>query len=148
MRKSGSVPVLDTFSVFCCTSSVLGCSLCSFQLTKHCIFSVLISATQFLDHKMYPPLPTTVTRKRKIFGSLLCLFMYVHNNHCHRTTAHLQLNLLLLSSSSSSSLCRVFILIFLRQSMSLGNTVLQLFCCYCSWCLYVTFSVESIVLLH
>jgi len=26
-------------------------------------------------------------------------------------------------------LCRVFILIFLRQSMSLGNTVLQLFCC-------------------
>jgi hypothetical protein len=37
--------------------------------------------------------------------------------------------LLLLSSSSSSSsllspLCRVFILIFLRQSMSLGNTEL------------------------
>ena len=48
--------------------------------------------------------------------------------------------LLLLSSSSSSSssypLCRVFILIFLRQTMSLGNTVLQLFCCYYSWCLY------------
>ena len=35
--------------------------------------------------------------------------------------------LLLLSSSSSSPLCRVFILIFLRQTMSLGNTVLQLF---------------------
>jgi len=44
--------------------------------------------------------------------------------------------LLLLSSSSSSPLCRVFILIFLRQTMSLGNTVLQLFCCYYSWCLY------------
>ena len=49
--------------------------------------------------------------------------------------------LLLLSSSSSSSslsspLCRVFILIFLRQTMPLGNTVLQLFCCYYSWCLY------------
>ena len=48
--------------------------------------------------------------------------------------------LLLLSSSSSSSssspLCRVFILIFLRQTMSLGNTVLQLFCCFYSWCLY------------
>ena len=43
---------------------------------------------------------------------------------------------LLLSSSSSSSLCRVFILILLRQTMSLGNTGLQLFCCYYSWCLY------------
>ena len=41
-----------------------------------------------------------------------------------------------LSSSSSSPLCRVFILIFLRETMSLGNTVLQLFCCYYSWCLH------------
>ena len=44
--------------------------------------------------------------------------------------------ILLLSSSSSSSpsspLCRVFILIFLRQTISVGNTVLQLFCCYYS----------------
>ena len=47
--------------------------------------------------------------------------------------------LLLLSSSSSSSsspLRRVFILIFLRQTMSLGNTVVQLFSCCYSWCLY------------
>ena len=48
----------------------------------------------------------------------------------------LLLLLLLSSSSSSSPLCRVFILIFLRQTMSLGNTVLQLFCCYYSWYLY------------
>jgi hypothetical protein len=34
------------------------------------------------------------------------------------------------------SLCKVFILIFLTQTMSLGNTALQLFCCYYSWCLY------------
>ena len=44
----------------------------------------------------------------------------------------LLLLLLLLSSSSSSSssvstLCRVSTLIFLRQTVSLGNTVLQLF---------------------
>ena len=39
-------------------------------------------------------------------------------------------------SSSSSPLCRVFVLIFLRQTMSLGNAVLQLFWCYYSWCLY------------
>ena len=26
--------------------------------------------------------------------------------------------------------------IFLRQTVSLGNIVLQLFCCYYSWCLY------------
>ena len=38
--------------------------------------------------------------------------------------------------SSSSPLCRIFVLTFLRQTMSLGNTVLQLFCCYSSWCLY------------
>jgi len=43
--------------------------------------------------------------------------------------------LLLLLSLSSSPLCTVFILIFLRQTMSLRNTVLQLFCCYYSWCL-------------
>ena len=54
----------------------------------------------------------------------------------------LLLLLLLLSSSSSSSslpsspLCRVFILVFLKQTMSLGNTKLQLFCCFYSWCLY------------
>ena len=54
----------------------------------------------------------------------------------------LLLLLLLLSSSSSSSsspLYRVFIVIFLRQTMSLGNTLLQLFCCYYSWCLYCYF---------
>jgi hypothetical protein len=33
-------------------------------------------------------------------------------------------------SSSSSSLCTVFTLIFLKQTMSLGNTVLQLFYFY------------------
>jgi len=48
----------------------------------------------------------------------------------------LLLLLSLSSSSSSSPLCRVFIFIFLIQTMSLGNTVLQLFCCYYSWCLY------------
>ena len=72
------------------------------------------------------------------------IFMYMHNNNCHRATAHLQLDVLLLllllllssSSSLSSPLCWVFILIFLRQTISLGNTVLQLFCCYYSWCLY------------
>jgi len=49
----------------------------------------------------------------------------------------LLLLLLLLSSSSlSSPLCKVIIPIFLRQTVSLGNKVLQLFCCYYSWCLY------------
>ena len=51
----------------------------------------------------------------------------------------LLLLLLSLLLSSSSPLCRVFIVIVLRQTMSLGNTVLQLFCCYYSWCLYRQF---------
>jgi hypothetical protein len=48
----------------------------------------------------------------------------------------LLLLLLLLSSSSSSSLsplCRVFVHIFLRQTISLRITMLQLFCRYCLW---------------
>jgi hypothetical protein len=36
----------------------------------------------------------------------------------------------------ASPLCKVSTLIFLRQTMSLGNTVLQLFWCYYSWCVY------------
>ena len=34
-------------------------------------------------------------------------------------------------------LFRVAIHIFLRQTMSLGDTLLQLFCLCCLWCLYV-----------
>ena len=59
----------------------------------------------------------------------------------------LLLLLLLLSSPPSSPLCRVFILIYLTQTVSLGNTVLQLFCCYYSWCLYVS-SVSVLNLLY
>ena len=39
-------------------------------------------------------------------------------------------------SSSLSPLYRVFIHIFLRQTISLENTVFQLFCHYYLWCLY------------
>ena len=53
---------------------------------------------------------------------------------------HVILSLFLLSlsssSSSSSAVCRVLIHIILRKTMSLENTVLQLFCYYYSWCLY------------
>jgi len=55
----------------------------------------------------------------------------------------LLLLLLLLSTSPSYPLCRVFILIFPRQTMSLGNTVVTIHGAY-----IVSFSVESIVLLH
>ena len=68
-------------------------------------------------------------------------FFFTFHMHCISIVRSLYFRifsalLLLLLSSSSSPLCRVFILIFLRQTMSLGNTVLQLFCCYYSWCLY------------
>jgi hypothetical protein len=43
---------------------------------------------------------------------------------------------LLLLLFSVSPLCRVSTLIFLRQTMSLRNTVLQLFWCNYSWCVY------------
>ena len=61
-----------------------------------------------------------------------------------------RLLLLLLSSSSSSlsPLCTVFIIILLTQSMSIENTVLQLFCCAIHGAYIVSFNVESIVFLH
>ena len=82
---------------------------------------------------MYTDIPDTnyVPREYSVAAILLLLFMVL--------ISFLSVLNLLLSSSSSSPLCRVFILIFLRQTMSLGNTVLQLFCCYYSWCLYRQF---------
>jgi len=46
------------------------------------------------------------------------------------------ITILLLLSSSLSPLYRVFIHIFLRQTMSLRNTAFQLFCHYYLWCLH------------
>jgi hypothetical protein len=54
----------------------------------------------------------------------------------------------LLLLSSVSPLCRVSTLIFLRQTMSLGNTVLQVFWCNYSWCVYRSCCVDSIVSLR
>ena len=61
------------------------------------------------------------------------LFRTVHLSYSLNVFSRVKHSLFL--SSTSSPLCRVFILIFLRQTMSLGNTVLQLFCCFYSWCL-------------
>ena len=69
-------------------------------------------------------------------SSLAHVEIVVQNRTQVLPTILLLLLLSLSSSSSSSPSCRVFILIFLRQTMSLGNTVLQLFCCYYAWCLY------------
>ena len=52
------------------------------------------------------------------------------------------------SSSSSSPLCTVFIHIFLRQTMSLGNTAFQLFCHYYLWCLLSISLVPALALLY
>ena len=55
-------------------------------------------------------------------------YYYYHHHHHHIIIVVIIIIII--------SLIMVFILIFLRQAMSLGNTVLQLFCCYYSWCLY------------
>ena len=93
----------------------------------------------------YIPKTNCVPTQYSVAAILLLLFMVLISlvsvlnlMYCYIST--LQLLLLLSSSSSSSSpLCRVFILIFLRQTVSLRNTVLQLFCCYYSRCLYRQF---------
>jgi hypothetical protein len=57
---------------------------------------------------------------------------YAYLTGVHLLVCYLNLNIPLLSSSSSSSslspLCRVSTHTFPRQTMSLGNTLLQLFC--------------------
>ena len=51
--------------------------------------------------------------------------------------------------SSSSPLCRVFTLIFLQQSMSLGNRVLQLYSVVLDHgANNASYSVKSVVLVH
>jgi hypothetical protein len=50
-----------------------------------------------------------------------------HKLQCRLLVGLIKLLLLLLLLSSVSPLCMVSTLIFLRQTMSLGNTVLQLF---------------------
>jgi hypothetical protein len=60
------------------------------------------------------------------------IFMYMHCDHCHR----LNILLLLLLSSSISPLWRASKYIILKKTMSLGNSVLQLFWCNYSWCVY------------
>jgi len=79
-------------------------------------------------------------RRGKMNYDEIVLHEQKNNASLAEKVCRLLLLLLLLSLSSSSSspspLCKVFILIFLRQTMSLVNRVLQLFCCYYSWCLY------------
>jgi hypothetical protein len=58
---------------------------------------------------------------------ILQLFCGYNMWYMSRYFPRLTFVLLLLLLSSVSSLCRVSTLIFLRQTMSLGNTVLQLF---------------------
>ena len=90
--------------------------------------------------KFFLKLLVTIPVAPIITGIIVHFRFHIRCTSIHKLLYFNVLLLLLLSSSSSSSssspLCRVFILIFLRQTTSLGNTVLQLFCCYYSWCLY------------
>jgi hypothetical protein len=58
---------------------------------------------------------------------------YTPSWRLHSTFTNAKLLLLL---SSVSPLCRISTLTFLRQTMSLGKSVLQLFWCNYSWCVY------------
>jgi hypothetical protein len=120
------------------------------------IINIIIIIISFMQG-IYTYIPETncVPRECSVAAVLSLLFMVLIPlvSVLNLLYFYISTSLLLLSSSSSSSsssspLYRVFILIFVRQTMSLGNTVLQLFCWYYSWCFVVSFGVESIVLLH
>ena len=91
--------------------------------------------------KFFLKLLVTILVAPIITGIIVHFKFHIHCISIHKllyfdffSATLLLLLLLLLSSSSSSSspLCRVFILIFLRQTMSLGNTVLNLLYFYIS----------------
>jgi len=67
---------------------------------------------------MAKQIPTLNPRDMHMLGRIL---------HDARTCLHVLL-LLLLLLSSSSSLCSIFTIIYLKQTMFVGHTVLQLFC--------------------
>jgi len=50
------------------------------------------------------------------------IFMYMHNNHCHRTTAHWQLNILLLESALMPLALRLVNRIGVREQ-AVGGTL-------------------------
>jgi hypothetical protein len=108
---------------------------------KRPVFSCLLHILSGLGCKL---ITTTITTETKIMVMRmttvllqLLLVIYAAVTNTTTTTTNYYKLLLLSLSSSSSPLCRVFIHIFLKQSMSLGNTLLQLFSCYCLWCLYI-----------
>jgi len=54
--------------------------------------------------------------------------MYMHNNHCHRVTAHLQLNILLLLLLLLLLLCKVEIDSLFLLLGDRGSTVVKVLC--------------------
>jgi len=74
---------------------------------------------------MAKQIPTLNPRDMHMLGRIL---------HDARTCLHVLL-LLLLLLSSSSSLCSIFTIIYLKQTMFVGHTVLQLFCNYNLCCM-------------
>ena len=138
-RKSSQFQIYCTISILFCNQTVQNTLLDQTDNDDE-------GSTLFRN--VHNTLPFTITSSRTILKPSLTSISQTQiqqSNSCsashkHRTLSSfsstsaalifLSLLLLLLSSSSSSSsspLCRVFIL---RQTMSLGNTVLQLFCCY------------------
>ena len=101
-------------------------SCASTLIIKNCIIII----TDVSCHRPFLPgtsLEPVVIHTAQASSFTFYYYYYYYHHHHHS------------SSSSLSPLCRVFIHIFLRQTMSLGNTVFQLFCHYYLWCLYRKF---------
>ena len=102
-------------------------------LQLFCIYSLSYTLCYFAREICFVPL-------HQHFPQSVCSAQYGCLQFLNFGLSLLLLLLLLPSSSSSSSslspLCWVFIHIFLRQTIPLGNTVFQLFCHYYLWCLY------------
>ena len=122
-------------SVCCLCNWPFGCSVIIIIITI-IIISFMQGIYTYIPEKIYVPRGYSVAAILLLLLMVLISLVSVLNLLYFYISTFRSLLLLSSSSTTSSPLCRVFILKFLRQTMSLGNTVLQLFCCFYSWCLY------------
>ena len=126
----------------CVTSFVAEC--CTQTHNEHTV-DIEKSTNKYDNHshlKLYFPAKSVSCADRRMgIGVVDCCgadrTMPSATTHKTATWKTRTLLLLLLLLLPLSSLCSVSMHIFPRQTMSLGDTLLQLFCLCCLWCLYL-----------
>jgi len=105
-------------AIFYISMEKLHSHFCSFSRMQNCTLSTQVSTECNRSHQVM------LTTKQKYVLKVLLNNPFFSLNKTHKTS------LLLLLLSMLSLLCRVFTIIYLKQTMFLGYIVLQLICIY------------------